>query len=90
MDVMSFIKGRSNLERVTAKLANALRADGLLVFNEVRLPSEMERAWWARWLVEGGAQHVDFINGRYGLRLIHKAIYEELHGYVIALFEKTC
>jgi O-methyltransferase len=48
----------------------------------------MEHAWWARWLAEGGLQHVNFINGRHGLQLVHLELHEELHGYVIAVFEK--
>ncbi len=90
MAALSFVHGRRRLGRVTQKLADALRPGGLLVFNEMRLLPEVERAAWTKWLAEGALQNVAFMDGRHGLRLIYKRLYEELYpGYVVALFEKT-
>jgi O-methyltransferase len=86
MGVLEYIHGRRNLRRVIGKLVKTLRAGGLLVVNAQRLPPQMERTWWARWLVEGGANYADFIDGRQGLRLIRHEVYP---GYVIALFQQT-
>ena len=90
MAALSFVHGRRQLGRVTQKLADALRPGGLLVFNEMRLLPEAERALWTKWLAEGALQNVAFMDGRHGLWLISKRVYEELYpGYVVALFDKT-
>jgi len=87
MDITEFVHGRGNLRRLTSKLAATLRAGGLLVMNPLRLPPNLERAWWARWLVEGGTHYVDFVDGREGLHLIHCESYPN---YLVAIFQKTC
>lgn len=86
MDVLGYIHGRGQLERVSQKLAGALCRGGLLVFTEQRLHlPRIENCWWARWLVEGGLQLLRFLDGRHGLRLA----YQELHPrYVIGIYEK--
>jgi len=86
MGVLQFVHSRGHVRRIARKLARTLRTGGLLVVNEVRLPPQMERTWWARWLVQGGSNHVDFIDGREGLHLIHHEVYP---GYVVALFQQT-
>ena len=56
------------------------------------LPFGLERSWWARFLAEGGRNHVAFIEGREGLHLVY---YQEIDqpqgwpGYMVALFEKS-
>jgi O-methyltransferase len=86
MGVQQFVHSRGDVRRIARKLARALRTGGLLVMNPLRLPPNLERTWWARWLVEGGSNHVDFIDGREGLHLIHQEVYP---GYVVALFQQT-
>jgi len=86
MGVLEYIHGRGNLRRVINRLVRALRTGGLLVVNAERLLPNLERAWWARWLVEGGLNHAGFIDRREGLRLIHYEVYPR---YVIAVFQKT-
>lgn len=86
MGVLEYIHGRDRLDRVTHKLAEALRGGGILVLNSSRLPPDMEGAWWARWLGEGGLHHMAFLEGRHGLRLFHREIHP---AYVAALYQKA-
>lgn len=86
MAVLGYVHGRGKLDRVSAKLAAALRPGGLLVFNELRLHDPtMEDSWWARWLGEGGLQLLTFLDGRNGLRLIDRDLQPR---YVVGVYQK--
>ena len=87
MGVLGYVHGRGRIGEVTAKVADALRPGGLLVFNELRIDdSRFENCWWARAFAEGGLQLLKFLDGRDGLRLIHREIHRK---YVIGIYEKT-
>jgi SAM-dependent methyltransferase len=86
MCVLGTLHGRRTLARVSANIAQALRPGGLLIFNELRFHDpHVERAWWARALVEGGLALTKFLDGRNGLHVMH----QEMHrAHVIAIYEK--
>jgi SAM-dependent methyltransferase len=86
MDVLECIHGRASARAIADKIADALRNDGLLVITMSRLPAEMRQAWWARWLVEGGDVFTDFLDGKRGLRLVHRELYEK---YLVAVLQKS-
>jgi len=92
MGVLEMYHGATRLGRAIKNLARALRPGGLLVLNDPFLPFGLERSWWARFLAEGGRNHVAFIEGREGLHLVY---YQEIDqpqgwpGYMVALFEKS-
>ena len=86
MCVLGTLHGRGTMARVSANIARALRPGGLLIFNELRFHDpRVDKAWWARALVEGGLALTKFLDGRNGLRLRD----QEVHGaHVIAIYEK--
>jgi len=87
MCVLGSLHGRRALARVRANLANALRPGGLLVFNELRFHDpRVEDSWWARAFVEGGLELLKFLDGRDGLRLMHREIHT---AHVIGVYEKV-
>jgi SAM-dependent methyltransferase len=86
MDVLEFIHGRSRVAATARKLAGAARHGGHLVISMSRLPDEMRERLWARWLIEGGDNLAAFLDGRNGLRLVHRECYSR---YLIAIFSKA-
>jgi SAM-dependent methyltransferase len=98
MDVLEYVHGRGALSRVASKLARALRPGGALAVTATRLPPRLERCWWARWLVEGGAEIIDLLAGRPDLQLAHRQLHEtevvsggpnEYCAHVIAVFVRV-
>jgi hypothetical protein len=67
------------------RLAAGIRPRGFLAISMSRLPDEMRGRLWARWLIEGGDNMSDFLDGRHGLRLLQRQCYPR---YLIALYQK--
>lgn len=86
MDVLEFIHGRSRVADTARRLAAGIRPRGFLAISMSRLPDEMRGRLWARWLIEGGDNMSDFLDGRHGLRLLQRQCYPR---YLIALYQKT-
>jgi len=85
MCVWEYLHGRGQHSVAAAKVHSALRPGGLLILNATRLPYAYERSWWARWLVEGAMEYVDFLTRRGDLILRSR---ESTPDYMIAVFEK--
>jgi len=86
MDVLEFIHGRSRVADTARRLAEGIRPGGYLAITMSRLPEEMRGRLWARWLVEGGDNMSAFLDGRHGLRLLHRECYPR---YLIAIYQKA-
>jgi SAM-dependent methyltransferase len=96
LDLLEAIHGRRRIEKVIDKLAAAVRPGGLLTISSSRLPEHMRKSRWARWLIEGGDNHLAFIEARSDLRLIYQEQYPEAGQetpdypqHTIAVFQKA-
>lgn len=96
LDLLEAIHGRRRIEKVIDKFADAVRPGGLLVISSSRLPEHMRKSRWARRLIEGGDNHLAFINARSDLRLIYQEQYPEsvqetpdYPQHTIAVFQKA-
>ena len=86
MCVLVYVHGQERLDEAVARMAATVRPGGLLVFNDLRLyQPEFENCWWARWLVEGGLQLLEFLDGRHGLHLVYREVSPR---DVIGIYEK--
>ena len=60
MDVLNYIYGRDKMRTVSARLASALKENGLLVITDCRLAPFIREAWFRFWLPVGGDNIVSF------------------------------
>ena len=96
MDVMECIMTRRHRKLgAAAKLANALRSGGLLVYTDCRLPKAVRGRWWLWWLPQQADEWAPILTSTPGLRLVFQETYspegQSSPGYpekIIALFRK--
>ncbi len=96
MDILEYIHGRDRLASVVDKLVGALKAGGLLIVSDCRLPDQLRRRWWQYFLPEGADALIRFITNRSGLCLVHQECHPDdgtqIRGYfqhIIAVYRKA-
>lgn len=102
MDILSCVRGRKRLAAAAAKLAKALRSDGLLVLSDCSMPLDIRHQWgshrwWGRRLaMMEGDDYVKLLESHVGLRLVYREEYVPEGGRLstswdvfIALFKKA-
>jgi SAM-dependent methyltransferase len=97
MDILSCIRGRRHLANATAKLVNALREGGVLVYTDNSMPLEVLRSWGSHpwWGFFFSMMEPDdcvrFLENQFPLQLVYREQYLHDPGgrdQLIALLQK--
>lgn len=99
MDVLCLISGRRTQAQIAAKLSDALRDGGWLVFSDSRMPKSFRHRFWSFLLPTRADVCSDILERAPGMRLAYKDVYPagdggipDYSGYwdkLFALFRKS-
>jgi SAM-dependent methyltransferase len=97
LDVLDCIHGSGRVKAVWSKVIQALKPGGVVVVSGCRLPIDLRSTLWSRLLLEGGDNHISFLQQHPALRFLSCEPYPDptndrpVRGYLdhlIAVFER--